>query len=159
MPYQIENRKYAFTASHIHRLLPMPHIHSHLEIIYLIKGSSIAVLDNKKYLLEAGELFISFPNQIHFYHDKNAVEGYMIIFTSELFRELKEVFQTKMPENPILHRNQLPSDMVSRMEKICGKLKTDSGFSSVRTFNRAFLKHLDMTPRDYIKQKILNDEK
>ncbi|MBO5458714.1 MAG: AraC family ligand binding domain-containing protein, partial [Lachnospira sp.] len=93
----------AFTASHIHRLLPMPHIHSHLEIIYLIKGSSIAVLDNKKYLLEEGELFISFPNQIHFYHDKNAVEGYMIIFTPELFRELK-------------------------------------GFSSVRMFNRAFLK-------------------
>ena len=81
MPYQIENRKYAFTASHIHRLLPMPHIHSHLEIIYLIKGSSITDI------------------------------AYV------------------------------------------------SGFSSVRTFNRAFLKHLDMTPRDYIKQKILNEEK
>lgn len=73
MPYQIENRKYAFTASNIHRLLLMPHIHSHLEIIYLIKGSSIAV------------------------------------------RELKELFQTKMPENSILRRNKLLSDMVSCM--------------------------------------------
>lgn len=265
MPYQIETRKYAFTASHIHRLLPMPHIHSHLEIIYLKKGVSVAVLDNKKYLLEAGDLFISFPNQIHFYHVKTSVEGYMIIFTPELFRELKEVFHTKIPDYPILHRNQLPADMVSRMEKICEKLRTDSaydkiaargclltllgeilpfmiladspsdqdtiknvlkycmekyteplslellskelhlnkyyishifrermnisykdfinnlrvehacillekgssitdiayvsGFSSVRTFNRAFLKYLDMTPRDYIRQKILDEEK
>lgn len=242
----------------------MPHIHSHLEIIYMKKGVSVAVLDNKKYLLEAGDLFISFPNQIHFYHEKASVEGYMIIFTSELFRELKEVFQTKMPVYPILHRNQLPPDMVSRMEKICEKLRTDSaydkitargclltllgeilpfmvlsdspsdqdtiknvlkyclekyteplslellskdlhlnkyyishifrermnisykdfinnlrvehacdllekgssitdiafvsGFSSVRTFNRAFLKHLDMTPSDYIRQKMLDEE-
>lgn len=260
MPYQIENRKYAFTASHIYKLMPLPHIHSHLEMIYLKKGSSEAVLDYKKYVFEAGELFISFPNQIHFYHTKSAVEGYMIIFIPELFRELREVFQTKMPDYPILHRNQLPSDMAERMEKMCEKLGTHaaydeiaargyllallgeilpftmlvdspsnqdtiknvlkycvenyteplslellsrklhlnkyyishiftermnvsykefinilrvehacdllekgssiteiayaSGFSSVRTFNRAFLKHVDMTPREYIRREM-----
>lgn len=55
-----------------------------------------------------------------------------------------------------------------RVENACSLLEKNSsitdiayasGFSSVRTFNRAFLKHLDMTPRDYIKQKILNEEK
>lgn len=264
MPYQIEIRKYAFTASHIHRLLPMPHIHSHIEIIYLKKGASVAVVDNKEHLFEAGDFFISFPNQIHFYHDKTPLEGYMIIFTPELFQEVKEIFQTKIPKYPILHRDQLPADMISRMEKICEKLGGDSlydktaargyllallgeilpfmmledcvgnqdtiksvlryclekykeplslemlskelnlnkyyishifrermnvsykdfinnlrieyacnllekgsnitdiayasGFSSVRTFNRAFLKRLNMTPREYIRQKILDEE-
>lgn len=264
MPYQVENRKYAFTASPIHRLLPMPHIHSHLEIIYLKKGASVAVLDNKKCLLETGDFFISFPNQIHFYHVKASVEGYMIIFTPKLFPELKEIFQTKMPAYPILHKEQLPADMENRMEKICEKLRTDifydkiaargclltllgeilpflslidspenqdtiknvliycmekyteplslermskelhlnkyyishifrermnisykdfintlrvehacdllgkgcsitniaynAGFSSVRTFNRVFAKHLDMTPKEYIRQKLSGKE-
>ena len=264
MPYQIENRKYAFTASPIHKLLPVPHIHSHLEIIYLKKGDSEAFLDNQKYLLETGDLFISFPNQIHSYHVKTSVEGYMTIFTPKLFRELKEIFQTKMPAYPILHKDQLPADMENLMEKICKKLRTDSfydkitargylltllgeilpflplidspveqdtiknllkyctekyteplslehlskelhlnkyyishifrermnisykdfintlriehacdllekgcnitniaysaGFSSVRTFNRVFMKHLDMTPKDYIRQKISDKE-
>lgn len=264
MPYQVENRKYSFTASPIYRLLPTPHIHSHLEIIYLKKGVSEAVLDNKKYLLEAGDFFISFPNQIHFYHVKDSVEGYMIIFTPKLFWELKEVFQTKIPTYSILHKNHLPADIKNYMEKICEKLKTNSfydeivargyllallgeifpfmtltdspqnqdtiknvlkycmekyteplslellskqmhlnkyyishifrermnmsyknfinnlrvehacdllekgcsitdvaynsGFSSVRTFNRAFIKHLNMTPKDYIRQKMSDKE-
>lgn len=264
MPYKIENRKYAFTAIRIHKLLPTPHIHSHLEIIYLKKGVSAAVLDHKNYLIEAGDLFISFPNQIHYYHVKSSVEGYMIIFSPVLFQELKEIFSAKISDNPILHRNQLPSDICSRLEKICEKLSTGSiydeiaargylltllgetlpfmtlvdspgdqdtiknilkycvenytrplsldflskelhlnkyyishifqermhigfkdfinslrvdfacnllgksssitdvayasGFSSVRTFNRAFLKYMNMTPREYIRQKMSDED-
>lgn len=260
MSYKIENRKLAFTASCIKRLLPIPHIHSHLELVYLKKGASLAVLDNKEYLLEAGDFFLAFPNQIHFYHDREPVEGYLIIFTPELFKELREVFQTKVPACPVLHSDCLPEDIADYMEKIYVKLRSDlpfdkivargclltvlgevlpsmalvdnpgdqdaikrilsycienytepisleglakelylnkyyishifkermnisykdfinklrvehacgllekgssiteiayaSGFSSVRTFNRAFLKHLGMTPRDYIKRNI-----
>lgn len=245
--------------------MPISHIHSHVELVYLKKGTSVAVSDNKKYLLEAGDLFLSFPNQIHFYHDKTPVEGYLIIFTPELFQELKEVFLTKIPDYPILHRRQLPPDASESMEKICQKLKnaglydriaargyllallgevlpvmtlfenfgdqdtiknilkycmenyteplsleslaealhlnkyyishifnermnisykgfinnlrvehacsmlerdaniTDiayaCGFSSVRTFNRAFLKYMETTPRDYIKHRMENAQK
>ena len=48
-----------------------------------------------------------------------------------------------------------------RIERACDLLKEDvsitevayaSGFSSVRTFNRAFFKCMDMTPRDYMKK-------
>lgn len=262
MAYKIENRKTDFTARPIHKLLPMPHIHSHLELIYLKKGSAVATLDHSSYLLEEGEMFLAFPNQIHFYQVMVPVEGYMLIFAPALFAELKEVFQTKIPSRPVLHKDQLPVDITERMERICGKLREESlydkaaargcllmllgetlpqmepednpgdqdtvkmilrycmenytrplsleilskelnlnkyyishifsqrmkisykdfinnlrvehacsllkkgdsitdiayaaGFSSVRTFNRAFLKSRKMTPRDYIKQKTEN---
>ena len=125
MAYQIENRDRAFTASAFHKLLPLPHIHTHVELIYLKKGTSVAVLDHKRYFLEAGDIFISFPNQIHYYHDKTPVEGYLLIFAPEWMRELKEIFQSKIPDYPILHRNQLPADMISRMDTICEKAKSD----------------------------------
>lgn len=126
MPYKIENRKRDFTAIPIHKLLPMPHIHSHLELIYLKKGSALAALDYSSYSLEEGEMFLSFPNQIHFYQVETPVEGYMLIFAPTLFGELKEVLQTKIPACPILHKEELPVDMTERMEMICGRLSGDS---------------------------------
>lgn len=33
-----------------------------------------------------------------------------------------------------------------------------SGFSSVRTFNRAFLKHMHVTPREYVRQKMFDEQ-
>ena len=54
-----------------------------------------------------------------------------------------------------------------RVESACNLLGKSSsitdiayaaGFSSVRTFNRAFLKHMHMTPSDYIWQKMSDEE-
>ena len=81
MSYKIENRKYAFTAQYIRKLLPEPHIHSHLELIYLKSGYATAILDNKEYDLGEGDCLLVFPNQIHFYHVKKTLEGYMMIFS------------------------------------------------------------------------------
>ena len=122
MAYEIENRKLDFTAARIHQLLPAPHLHSHLELIYVKKGSSRAVLDRNTYLLKEGDLFLAFPNQIHFYQVVEPVEGYMLIFSPVLFGELKEIFQTKLPVFPILHQEQLPMEITDPLEAICRKL-------------------------------------
>jgi AraC-like DNA-binding protein len=263
MPYKIENREYDFTAQKIRKLLPEPHIHPHLEFIYLKKGSGIAVIDNKEYFINEGECFLVFPNQIHFYHAQNPLEGYMMIFLPEIFEEFKEVFRKKTPIEPVWHKPDIQEDLESQLECIfekrnsgllydeyiakgfmlailaqmfskmefrenpadqdaikrilkfcvehymepiglemmakelylnkhyisyifkermnvnykdfvnrlrvehaCNMLTKDtpitecayaSGFSSVRTFNRAFLKYMEMSPRDYKKQKSNRD--
>lgn len=125
MPYKIENRKYAFTAQRIRELRPEPHIHSHLELIYLKKGSGTAILDNREYLIGEGDCFLAFPNQIHFYHDRKPLEGYMIIFSPDLFVEFKELFRRKTPAIPLLHKGDLPEDIVSQLERIREKRKSD----------------------------------
>ena len=121
MSYKIENRKYAFTAQRIRTLLPEPHIHPHLELIYLKKGSGTAVLDNHEYYIGEGDCFLVFPNQIHFYHAQGPLEGYMMIFSPELFAEFKELFRKKISTMPVLHRDDLPEDMVSHLEQIFEK--------------------------------------
>lgn len=136
MLYQIETRDNPFTASHIQRLLPIPHIHPHLELIYLKSGSSIAAADNHRYEIGAGDLFLSFPNQIHFYHDQEPVDGYLLIFSPDLLADLKDIFQTKTPTESILHREQLPPDIVEELNKICDKLKSDSAFSQISAKGR-----------------------
>lgn len=66
MVYNIEMREFAFTAQHMNRLLPGPHIHTHLEMVYIKEGRSIVTLDNKQYALEAGDIFWHFRTSFIF---------------------------------------------------------------------------------------------
>lgn len=124
MSYHIEMRKVAFTAQHTTHLLPRPHIHTNLEMIYLTKGQSIATLDHKQYTLEAGDIFLAFPNQLHFYEDKSPLEGYLIIFMPEVLGEFKELLQTKIPAFPIWKADQIPMDVVDCLKNLKQKLET-----------------------------------
>jgi len=128
MLYQIETRENPFTATLIQKLLPFPHIHPHLELIYIKSGSSIATLDNKKYRFNAGDLFLSFPNQIHFYHDEVPPTGYMLIFAPDLLTDLRDVFQTQLPASPIITSDRLPADIEIQLKRIHALLHSDSAF-------------------------------
>lgn len=118
MSYHIEVRKVAFSTYHMHGLKPLPHIHSDVELVYLIKGSSVAVLDNREYVIKAGDLFLAFPNQIHYYLDKEPVEGYLMIFSLDLLKELQDVFRAKVPECAILGKDELPDNVEAILQNI-----------------------------------------
>ena len=118
MPYEIETKRKDLTVDTIHGLLPTPHIHSHLEMIFLTKGHSIVTSDQTEYCMKAGDCFLAFPNQIHFYHDYEPTEGYLLIFSEHLFPELKELFDTKVPCNPVLSQKQLPNDILELLQRI-----------------------------------------
>jgi AraC-like DNA-binding protein len=125
MSYRIENRKYAFTASHIHDLIANPHIHPHLELIYLTKGSSLAIADKKTYELRAGEVFLTFPNQIHYYYPQEPLEGYMLIFSPDYFKDLSMLFQNKVSTDAIIKKEQLPSETEAVLKSIYTKKRSD----------------------------------
>ena len=128
MVYEIENRQDDFTAVRIKRLLPNPHIHFHVEFIYLTEGSSIATLDNKEYRFGAGECFIAFPNQIHYYHDVTPIKGFMVIFSPELFADYIELFCKMTPFFPIINVQQLSEEISGQLEKICARQKSGLPF-------------------------------
>lgn len=125
MSYKIENRKHAFTASRIKNLLPTPHIHPHLELVYLVSGSATAVADRTEYQLHAGELFLAFPNQIHHYHPTAPVTGYLLIFSPDFFKDLSGVFQNKVATNPLLIKEQLPAETEAVLKLIREKKATN----------------------------------
>ena len=125
MLYHIEMRKVAFTAQDTTHLLPRPHIHTNLEMVYLTKGQSVVTLDQKQYTLEAGDIFLAFPNQLHFYEDQSPIEGYLIIFMPEILDEFKEIFQTKVPALPIWKATEIPIDISNSLEIIKQKLEND----------------------------------
>ena len=46
-----------------------PHIHSDIEMVYIKGGTTRAFCNGEEYLLKAGDIFMTFPNQVHYYSD------------------------------------------------------------------------------------------
>lgn len=131
MLYQVENRNIPFSASYASGLTDLPHIHPHLEMIYMQEGSSIATVDDKNFIMEKGDLFLSFPNQIHYYHDLSALRCHLIIFAPDLFKDLKKQFETLIPASPIIKASELGPDTNEILEKILEKSNSSSSFDRI----------------------------
>lgn len=111
--------------------VPHSHIHRHVELVYLTKGAFTAILDNKEYQVKAGDLFVVFPYQIHYYYSDKKAEGYIAVFSSGLHPKLKSVFRKKTPFIPILHDNELPSDIADNFKKTHDNYKECSFYSTL----------------------------
>jgi len=131
MFYKIEKRPSAFTATILKNLSPLPHIHPHLELIYVSKGCSMANADRKSFLLEDGDLFLAFPNQIHFYHDRTKIEGYMLILSLDMFKDLKDLFLNNIPCSSVIKSENLDMDVKGRLMEIIKKAKSDSFYDKI----------------------------
>jgi len=125
MLYEIEPRTADLTASELRNLITIPHIHTQLELIYLVEGSSIAHADNGGFLLETGGLFLAFPNQIHYYQDQSPTRAYMMIFSPDLLADFENIFEKQVPVNAVLPAEKLPKDMQKQMETILTIYRSD----------------------------------
>ena len=124
MPYFFEEQKKLFRGNAIDHLTLCPHFHPHLEMIYLQEGSSAASVDGRTSIIEAGDLFIAFPNQIHCYYDRSKLNGNLVIFAPELIPDLQAIFEKRIPVDPVIKKECLPSDIGARMTRIVEKIQS-----------------------------------
>lgn len=83
------------------------HWHEHLELHYIIKGSTTIQLNQKDIRAEKGSLVIANSNELHAgYCDGNAMDAIVVIFEmEELSRELAEkniIFQSLIQEDEVI---------------------------------------------------------
>lgn len=100
---RIANYEYKSTPVQVQRptrnLTPVPHLHKELEVVYVEQGSMIAFADENVCTVEAGNLYISFPNQIHYYqHGENCLFRVMIV-TPDMFYGIKDQLCGNLPES------------------------------------------------------------
>lgn len=131
MLYQVENRTIPLSADYFDGLTTLPHIHPHLEMIYLTEGACIATADDKNFYFEKGDIFLSFPNQIHYYQNLSPVKGHLIIFSPDLFKDFKKIFETQIPVISVVKKAQLNPDANSVLDKIVERNNSDSSFDKI----------------------------
>ncbi len=80
----------------------IPHLHRDLEIICLLEGEAAVYVDSVRFVMHAGDLFLSFPNQIHYYEDLTAERHVGIIFKPDILPELTDILQMGVPQAPVV---------------------------------------------------------
>ena len=75
------------------------HLHNAVEILFLQKGSCRVINDNQSVLLTAGDVFVSFPNQLHAYEDSRDTLGCLLILPVKPW--LQVYSQSLLQERPV----------------------------------------------------------
>ncbi len=128
--FKLEDKKSAYEAQNGKALGPTPHLHSHIEIILIESGLSVGVADMKEAEMSEGDLFISFPNQIHYYQDVvKPVYHKIIIVSPDMCPEFGNVLKTMVPESPVLKNAASNERIVSAMNNIIDCKKSGDEYS------------------------------
>ena len=78
------------------------HLHRDLELVLLFEGETEVLADSVHAKMKGGDVFLTFPNQIHAYKTIQR-ERYMIFTVkADLLPELAEVFELSIPRSPVI---------------------------------------------------------
>ena len=109
-----------------------PHLHEAVEIIYMKHGQGIAYCNGEAYTLTAGDFFLVFPNQIHYYsHFGPESDSMLLTANPAFFPAYTQVFSEKTPFSP-----QYTSGEEDR--------------NLLRVFQIAFEEHAKNAPKDVV---------
>lgn len=83
----------------------VPHLHNAVEIVLLLSGQSTALCDGKRYLLHSGDLFISFPWQVHGYENSHSCEAIVLEIPSAAQpATFRDILSRTIPTLPLLRK-------------------------------------------------------
>lgn len=74
-----------------------PHLHRELELVIYMGGKTAVYVDSVRYDLQPGDLFLTFPNQIHSYETLESETFHLFLVKPELMPELADVFNLSVP--------------------------------------------------------------
>lgn len=83
-----------------------PHFHNYIEVVYLINGKCPVTLNGESFILNEGEVFIAFPNQVHSYTNDYNHSALVAIFSPDLIKRYKERFYSWIPEKSIFKADE-----------------------------------------------------
>lgn len=110
----------------IHFLEFDAHIHESVEIIYMKEGTAHAVAGGEDFQLCAGDFFVVFPNNVHYYYSYEDNCAMVAIIPLGMLPEFREVLTTKSLRSPILHKvNPKATELLEILMNYDGKYKNE----------------------------------
>lgn len=79
------------------------HMHDAIEIVCLLEGSSTVICESGQIALGPGDIFLSFPNQIHGYEKTRDFDGYLLVASTATLTGCKAMLEQNQPAHPVVH--------------------------------------------------------
>lgn len=105
------------------------HVHSHLELVFMISGQAKAFVDGKECKIESNDAFIVFPNQIHMYEKLAEEDYYIFIFPEFICYEFQNLFRNKIPVSPVVKGFYEDPRIRSAVEELMGLCQSSGKYS------------------------------
>ena len=136
----------------------MPHLHRELEMICMLEGEVVAYADSMRCHLEAGDVFLTFPNQIHSYESLTPESHVGFIFKPDLLPEMMETFTMGLPHSPVI-KGAANEPHIRALIDSLAKTRTREGFSHISELRRGYLLALcaELLPRMTINRLSVGD--
>ncbi len=123
------------------RLQCTPHLHRELEIVWMLEGRAQAYADAVSTSLESGDVYLSFPNQIHHFDSFAPEKYYLLIIKPDMMPDLMELFHTATPSSPVIRgagNDPRVRELFEALDDICNRsAPADSSYS--QTLKRGYL--------------------
>lgn len=122
--------EYRNTAIYVNRrqsLRPCPvRFHTHLEVLLLESGTATVTIGGRRWELEAGDLYLAFPNVPH---GVEAADGCAVVLLADMAQQpaLHDLLIHKQPNLPILRRGEYPAIVAALFDRM-GSLEKSSPY-------------------------------
>ena len=93
-----------------------PAFHDHVELVLVIKGALQASVGGKVYTLQAGEMSVCFPYQIHSYEQSRNVEALLVMFPSSAADVFSGTLLQVCPDIPFFRPAPYLISLLERLE-------------------------------------------
>lgn len=114
-------------------LAPVPHLHKNLEIVMLWEGRTLAVADEKEVMMEAGDLYLAFPNQLHYYQDQPGhLRHSLLIISPDILPEFYKEFSESCPVSPVLRGADQNPRIVEAFQNMLAAAKSPDPYLAFR---------------------------
>lgn len=94
------------------------HLHSEIELIYMLAGTGNAYIDETAYPLQKGDLLLVFPNQAHMYFGARDEQYMLCILAPDLLPDSAALLSRCRPENPVLPMAPYRQEVLGRLLEI-----------------------------------------
>ena len=97
-----ENKTKPFYGFPTDALTPAPHFHDAIEVVYVLEGGGTAHADSSVSPIHPGDLFIAFPNQVHYYEGAGKGLYLVLIVRPEAVFGARETMTEYIPKTNVL---------------------------------------------------------
>lgn len=134
LAFYYENRKTDFSATDCckkpRRLGCSAHLHSHIELVFMIEGDTLAFADTEQCKISSGDAFIAFPNQIHRFESTAPEKFFIFIVSPTLAPPLAEIFTGSVPRSNLIKGLAKDPDVLYLIDKILNIPQESSMFTA-----------------------------
>ncbi len=119
-----EQRAGKLTCEPRHILGCAPHFHDDLELAWIRQGTTVAHADSKTFSLQKGDIYLSFPNQVHSFSEDSAdLNSWLLIVPLSMCSDYKPLLRKQRPTCNHIPADKIPdtvATVLEHMTKPCG---------------------------------------